>query len=55
MAAASTRVSQETEVTFARDLGLFIYFMYFAKVTAADIPQVIEVQQSKSASTYSYR
>ena len=36
-------------------VGLFIYFMYFEKVTAADMPQVLEVQQSKSTSTYSYR
>ena len=35
--------------------GLFIYFMYFEKVTAADMPQVLEVQQSKSTNTYSYR
>ncbi len=35
--------------------GLFIYFIYFEKVTAADIPKVLEVQQSKSDSTYSYR
>jgi amino acid transporter/nucleotide-binding universal stress UspA family protein len=36
-------------------VGLFIYFMYFEKVTAADMPQVLEVQQSKSTNTYSYR
>ena len=36
-------------------VGLFIYFMYFEKVSAADMPQVLEVQQSKSTSTYSYR
>ena len=36
-------------------VGLFIYFMYFEKVTAADMPQVLEVQQSKSSTTYSYR
>jgi amino acid transporter len=36
-------------------VGLFIYFMYFEKVTAADMPQVLEVQQSKSSNTYSYR
>jgi amino acid transporter/nucleotide-binding universal stress UspA family protein len=34
--------------------GLFIYFVHFEKVTAADMPQVLEVQQSKSANTYSY-
>jgi amino acid transporter/nucleotide-binding universal stress UspA family protein len=36
-------------------VGLFIYFMYFEKVTAADLPQVLEVQQSKSGNTYPYR
>lgn len=36
-------------------LGLFIYFIYFEKVTAADRPQVLEVQQSKKKSPYSYR
>ncbi|UCG09087.1 MAG: amino acid permease, partial [Desulfobacterales bacterium] len=36
-------------------VGLFIYFMYFEKVTAADMPQVLEVQQSKSTNTYPYR
>ncbi|MFH2011234.1 MAG: amino acid permease [Pseudomonadota bacterium] len=36
-------------------VGLFIYFMYFEKITTADMPQVLEVQQSKSKSTYSYR
>ncbi len=35
--------------------GLFVYFIYFEKVTAVDMPQVLEVQQPKSASTYSYR
>ncbi len=35
--------------------GLFIYFMYFEKITAADMPQVLEVQQTKSATPYSYR
>jgi amino acid transporter/nucleotide-binding universal stress UspA family protein len=35
--------------------GLFIYFMYFEKVSAGDLPKVLEVQQSKSANTYSYR
>jgi amino acid transporter/nucleotide-binding universal stress UspA family protein len=36
-------------------VGLFIYFIYFEKVTAADMPQVLEVQQSKSTNAYSYR
>ena len=36
-------------------VGLFIYFMYFEKVSAVDMPQVLEVQQSKSPNTYSYR
>ncbi len=36
-------------------LGLFIYFMYFEKMTAADLPQVLEVQQPKGTDTYSYR
>ena len=36
-------------------VGLFIYFMHFEKVTAADMPQVLEVQQSESTHTYSYR
>ena len=36
-------------------VGLFIYFMYFEKVTAVDMPQVLEVQQPKSANTYAYR
>ena len=36
-------------------VGLFIYFMYFEKVTAADMPQVLEVQQPKSENTYAYR
>jgi amino acid transporter/nucleotide-binding universal stress UspA family protein len=36
-------------------VGLFIYFIYFEKVTAADMPQVIEVRQLKSTNTYSYR
>jgi amino acid transporter/nucleotide-binding universal stress UspA family protein len=35
--------------------GLLIYFMHFEKVSAADMPKVLEVQQSKSANTYSYR
>jgi nucleotide-binding universal stress UspA family protein len=36
-------------------VGLFIYFMYFEKITAADMPQVLEVQQPRSESPYSYR
>jgi amino acid transporter/nucleotide-binding universal stress UspA family protein len=36
-------------------VGLFIYFMYFEKVSAADMPQVLEVQQPKSPNSYSYR
>jgi amino acid transporter/nucleotide-binding universal stress UspA family protein len=36
-------------------VGLFIYFMHFEKVTASDMPQVLEVQQTRSANTYSYR
>jgi len=36
-------------------VGLFIYYMYFEKVTAADMPQVLEVQQAKSPNSYSYR
>ena len=36
-------------------VGLFIYFIYFEKVTAADMPQVLEVQQPKSANNYPYR
>jgi APA family basic amino acid/polyamine antiporter len=36
-------------------VGLFIYFMHFEKVTAADMPQVLAVQQSKGTNTYSYR
>ncbi len=35
--------------------GLFIYFIFFEKVTAADMPKVLEVQQSKSMNTYTYR
>ncbi len=35
--------------------GLFVYFMYFEKVSAAEIPQVLEVRQSKSENTYPYR
>jgi amino acid transporter/nucleotide-binding universal stress UspA family protein len=36
-------------------LGLFIFFVYFEKVKAADMPKVLEVQQPKSANAYSYR
>ncbi len=36
-------------------VGLFIYFVYFEKLAAADTPKVLEVQQAKSPSTYSYR
>jgi amino acid transporter/nucleotide-binding universal stress UspA family protein len=36
-------------------VGLFIYFVYFEKVSAVDMPQVLEVQQSKSTRAYSYR
>ena len=36
-------------------IGLFIYFIYFEKITAADMPQVLKVQQSKSKTEFSYR
>lgn len=36
-------------------VGLFIYFMHFEKVTASDMPQVLEVQQPRSANNSSYR
>jgi amino acid transporter/nucleotide-binding universal stress UspA family protein len=36
-------------------VGLFIYFMHFEKVTTADMPQVLEVRQSKGTNNYSYR
>ena len=36
-------------------IGLFIYFIYFEKITAADMPQVLEVQQPKSQNNFSYR
>jgi amino acid transporter/nucleotide-binding universal stress UspA family protein len=36
-------------------VGLFIYLIYFEKAVTAEMPQVLEVQQSKSTSTYSYR
>lgn len=35
--------------------GLLVYFMYFEKLSAADMPQVLEVRQTKSANTYPYR
>ena len=35
--------------------GLFIYLIYFEKVTTADLPKVLEVQQPKSANSFSYR
>ena len=36
-------------------VGLFIYFIYFQKVTDSDMPQVLEVRQSKSTNAYPYR
>ena len=36
-------------------VGLFIYFFFFEKITAADMPQVLEVQQVKSTNPYAYR
>ena len=36
-------------------VGLFIYFLFFEKITDADMPQVLEVQQSKSMNAYPYR
>ena len=35
--------------------GLFIYFIYFEKITTAEMPQVLKVQQSKSTNDFSYR
>ena len=35
--------------------GLFIYFVYFEKVTAEDMPKVLEVQQTKGANPHNYR
>jgi amino acid transporter/nucleotide-binding universal stress UspA family protein len=35
--------------------GLFIYFIYFEKITASAMPQVLEVQQPKSSNSFSYR
>jgi len=36
-------------------VGLFIYFIYFEKITASDMPKVLEVQQPKSPNSFSYR
>jgi amino acid transporter/nucleotide-binding universal stress UspA family protein len=36
-------------------LGLFVYFVYFEKTTAAEMPQVLAVQQPKNESSYDYR
>jgi amino acid transporter/nucleotide-binding universal stress UspA family protein len=36
-------------------VGLFVYFMHFEKVTAPDMPQVLEVQQPKSPNRFFYR
>ncbi len=36
-------------------VGLFIYFMYFEKAAAGDLPQILEVQQPKSRNDYPYR
>jgi len=36
-------------------VGLFIYFIFFEKLAAADMPQVLEVQQLRSESHYGYR
>jgi nucleotide-binding universal stress UspA family protein len=36
-------------------VGQFIYFIYFEKITAADMPQVLEVQQAKGMNFRSYR
>ncbi len=35
--------------------GLLIYFIYFEKTTAADMPQVLEVQVGKKTDTFTYR
>lgn len=35
--------------------GLFIYFMYFEKTAAADMPQVLEVQLAKKQNPSAYR
>ncbi len=36
-------------------VGLFVYFVYFEKTTAAEMPQVLAVQQPKNESSYDYR
>jgi amino acid transporter/nucleotide-binding universal stress UspA family protein len=36
-------------------IGFFVYFAFIRQVSEADEPQVLEVQQQKPASTYSYR
>ena len=36
-------------------VGLFVYFIYFEKTTAADMPQVLEVQQSPNTGPSRYR
>ena len=36
-------------------VGLFVYFIFFEKTTAADMPQVLEVQQSANNSPTRYR
>lgn len=36
-------------------VGLFVYFVYFEKTTAAETPQVLAVQQAKNESSYTYR
>ncbi len=36
-------------------VGFFVYFVYFEKTTAAEMPQVLAVQQPKNGSSYDYR
>ena len=36
-------------------VGLFIYFIYFEKATAAEMPQVIDVQQTKSETSTGFK
>jgi nucleotide-binding universal stress UspA family protein len=36
-------------------VGLFVYFMYFEKTSEAEMPQVLEVNQAKKGSPYTYR
>jgi nucleotide-binding universal stress UspA family protein len=36
-------------------VGLFIYFFFFEKITTADMPQVLEVQQVRSTNPAAYR